>query len=160
MSNVDNMPEVEIEVPHFVKIYCQNRTTEYTKYLDPTQLKKAFHNKDLKVKVCPGGYNYGTESLTRCYITQTVKPLTVLKNPMLMYAAELEYRTWKVEYPISLQEARWLLIDSYPQTNNVAQPDSCLILIQERKGACKLNINQTVELAQERRQKRRQTCYA
>lgn len=157
MLDKETMPEVEIEVPHFVRVYCQNRTTEYTKYLDPIQLKKAFHNKDLKVKVCPGGYNYGTESLTRCLITQTVKPLTVLKNPMLLYAAELEYRTWKVEFPITLQEARWKLIDSYPQTNNVAQPDSCLVLIQERKGACKLDINETVDIARERR---RQRCYA
>lgn len=159
MSN--NMPEVEIEieVPHFVKIYCQNRTTEYTKYLDPIQLKKAFHNKDLKVKVLDK-----IDDLVRCHITQIVKPLTVLKNPMLMYAAELEYRTWKVEFPITLQEARWKLIDSYPQTNNVAQPDSCLILIQERKGACKLNISEIVELANERRANRRKKeerlCYA
>lgn len=152
MSN--NMPEVEIEVPHFVKIYCQNRTTEYIKYLDPIQLKKAFHNKDLKVKVLDK-----IDDLVRCYITQIVKPLTVLKNPMLMYAAELEYRTWKVEYPISLQEARWLLIDSYPQTNNVAQPDSCLLLIQERKGACKLTITETVEISKQRRKERRQACY-
>lgn len=165
MLEKENMPGVEIEVPHFVRIYCQNRTTEYTKYLDPIQLKKAFHNKDLSVKVCKDGhYNYGLEKLTRCRIIQRVKPLTVLKNPMLIYAAELEYRTWRVEYPISLQEARWLLIDSYPQTNNVAQPDSCLILIQERKGACKLSISETVELATERRQARRRkettSCYA
>jgi hypothetical protein len=156
---LDNMPEVEIEVPHFVKVYCQNRTTEYTKYLDPIQLKKAFHNKDLKVKVLDK-----IDNLVRCHITQVVKPLTVLKNPMLMYAAELEYRTWKVEFPITLQEARWKLIDSYPQTNNVAQPDSCLILIQERKGACKLSISETVEIATERRSIRRKKeeklCYA
>jgi hypothetical protein len=81
-----------------------------------------------------------------------------------MYAAELEYRTWKVEFPITLQEARWKLIDSYPQTNNIAQPDSCLILIQERKGACKLSISEIVELATERRIARRKKeerlCYA
>jgi hypothetical protein len=156
---LDNMPEVEIEVPHFVRIYCQNRTTEYTKYLDQIQLKKAFHNKDLKIKVLDK-----IDDLVRCHITQIVKPLTVLKNPMLMYAAELEYRTWKVEFPITLQEARWKLIDSYPQTNNIAQPDSCLILIQERKGACKLNISETVEIATERRSIRRKKeeklCYA
>jgi hypothetical protein len=156
---LENMPEVEIEVPHFVKVYCQNRTTEYTKYLDPIQLKKAFHNKDLKVKVLDK-----IDTLIRCHITQVVKPLTVLKNPMLMYAAELEYRTWKVEFPITLQEARWKLIDSYPQTNNIAQPDSCLILIQERKGACKLSISEIVELATERRIARRKKeerlCYA
>lgn len=159
MSEKDNMPEVEIEVPHFVRVYCQNRTTEYTKYLDPIQLKKAFHNKDLKVKVLDK-----IDNLHRCHITQIVKPLTVLKNPMLMYAAELEYRTWRVDYPITVQEARWLLIDSYPQTNNVAQPDSCLILIQERKGASKLTISETVELANERRETRRnkedKLCYA
>jgi hypothetical protein len=83
---------------------------------------------------------------------------------MLMYAAELEYRTWRVEYPISLQEARYLLIDSYPQTNNSAQPDSCLILIQERKGACKLTLSETIELASERRiarkKKEEKLCYA
>lgn len=155
------MKEIEndvplIEVPHFVKVYCQNRTTEYIKYLDPIQYKKAFHNPDLKVKVLDK-----VDDLVRCYITQNVKPLTVLKNPMLMYAAELEYRTWRVSYPISLQEARWLLVDSYPQTNNVAQPDSCLILIQERKGACKLTISETVEVANQRRKERRQgSCYA
>lgn len=144
--------ETLIDVPHFVKVYCQNRTTEYISYLNPIQLKKAFHNKDLKIKVLGS-----IDNLTRCQITAQVKPLTVLKNPMLMYAAELEYRTWRVDYPITVQEARWLLIDSYPKTNNVAQPDSCLILIQERKGACKLTISETVQMASERR---RQKCYA
>lgn len=153
---IDKNVEVPlIDVPHFVKVYCQNRTTQYIKYLSPLELKKAFHNKDLNVKVLDK-----SDDLTRCLITQQVKPLTVLKNPMLKYAAELEYRTWRVQFPITLQEARWLLIDSYPQTNNVAQPDSCLILIQERKGACKLDINETVEIAQQRRKQRRQACYA
>lgn len=136
MSSKDNMPEVEIEVPHFVKIYCQNRTTEYTKYLDPIQLKKAFHNKDLTIKALDN-----IDDLTRCLITQRVKPLTVLNNPMLMYAAELEYRTWKVEHPISIQEARWLLQDAYPKTNcGVIYPISSLILIRENKGCCKLSL--------------------
>ena len=149
------MPLVEIDVPHYVKVYCQNRTTEYITFLNPTQFKRAFHNQDMKVKVLDK-----IDDLTRCMITQNVKPLTVLKNPMLLYAAELEYRTWKVSYPITVQEARWLLIDSYPQTNNVAQPDSCLILIQERKGASKLTISETVEMSKQRRRERRHECYA
>lgn len=160
MSN--NMPEVEveIEVPHFVKIYCQNRTTEYTKYLDPIQLKRAFHNKDLKVKVLDK-----IDNLVRCHITQIVKPLTVLKNPMLLYAAELEYRTWRVEYPISLQEARWLLQDSYSETNCGAHyPISSLILIKENKGAYKLDLLEQQQIVAERKKQgihgRRQGCYA
>lgn len=136
-----------IDVPYFVKVYCQNRTTEYIKYLNPIQLKKAFHNKDLQVKTLGA-----IDDLTRCLITQRVKPLTVLKNPMLMYAAELEYRTWRVDNPISLQEARWLLQDSYPETNcGVVYPTSSLILIKEHKGCCKLDLTEQSRIVAERK---------
>lgn len=159
MSNEDNLPDIEIEVPHFVKIYCQNRTTEYTKYLDQIQLKKAFHNKDLKVKILDK-----IDNLIRCHITQVVKPLTVLKNPMLMYAAELEYRTWKVEFPISIQEARWLLQDSYPETNcGNCYPISSLLLIKEHKGSFRLDISMHQYVVEERKRQgihgRKKECY-
>lgn len=160
MLEKENMPGVEIEVPHFVRIYCQNRTTEYTKYLDPIQLKKAFHNKDLTIKALDN-----IDNLTRCLITQQVKPLTVLKNPMLLYAAELEYRTWRVEYPISVQEARWLLQDSYPETNcEPCYPISSRVLIRKQKGAYVLDMSEMAIIVESRKEQRihgrKIGCYA
>jgi hypothetical protein len=79
-----------------------------------------------------------------------------MKNPMLLRAAELEYKTYNGEFPISIQEARWILIDEYsdkyPELNSINQPISCLNLIRKHKGTFKLCLNDTVRIANERRQ--------
>lgn len=133
-------------IPHFVKEYCANRFTEIIQYLTETQYKRLYRTDGVKIKVL------GNEGdLIRCFITRPVLPLTITRNPMLLRAAQLEYQTWAVEYPISLQEARWVLIDEYPKTNCIAQPYSCLNLIKEKKGCLKLSLNRTIELSKERK---------
>lgn len=135
-----------IDVPYYVIVYCQNRYSEVVEYLNERQLRKAYRDKECRIKV------KGNEGgLTKCVIKRPVKPLTVLRNPMLLYAAELEYRTWGVMHRISLHEARYLFVDTYPETNNVAQPNSVLKLIKEKKGALKLSLSQLCEIADERK---------
>lgn len=144
-----------IEVPYFIKVYCQNRYTEILEYLDDKTFKKLFRDKEINIKVLDGKGQYA-----KCLVTRPVKPLTVLRNPMLLMAAELEFRTYKTTHRISLQEARYLLIDSYPKCNCITEPYSALNLIKEKKGSFKLSLTEIVTLAKERRERKMQKCYA
>ena len=142
------------DVPEYVVKYCKGRFTEIVEYLTDEQYSKLYRRSeetsDVHLKVLPreAGSIY-----IRCLVTRRVLPLTVMKNPMLLRAAELEYKTYNGEYSISLQEARWLLIDEYPKTNCINQPYSCLELIRQHRTSHKLNLNDTVRICKERRNK-------
>lgn len=135
-------------VPIYVSQYCKGRTSEIIEYLTDKEYSRLIRNPEIKVKVLD---NEKGSIHIRCLITRRVLPLTVLKNPMLLRAAELEFKTYNGEYPISIQEARWILIDEYPQTNCIAQPYSCLELIRKRKNQFKLCLEDTIRISEERR---------
>lgn len=151
MNSLNLSVPVRIEVPNFIRFYCENRYTEVIEYLDKDEYTKIFRRaRTGEVKIVKA---IAKESgLTKVLVRYKVKPLTVMKNPMLKRAAELEFMTYATNYPISLQEARYILIDEYPQTNCLNEPISCLLLIRENKGCFKLSLNETVKLAEERRQ--------
>lgn len=157
------MPKVErsdrnekslYDVPEYVVKYCKGRYTEIEEYLTDKQFSKLYHlaeeSSDITYKVLPSDTSY-----IRCLITRRVLPLTVMKNPLLLRAAELEYKTYNGEFPISLQEARWLLVDEfkdkYPEVNSINQPISCLNLIRQHRRSFKLTLSDTVRISQERR---------
>lgn len=158
------MSEFKIDVPHYVKVYCRGRKTEIMEYLTEKQFSRLIRihnlsqwsgnktmyspidNDNILVQVLGG-----EEGCFRCLITRKVRPLTVMKKPILLRAAELEYKTHSFDPPISLQEARWLLIDEFPETNNTAQPNSCIKLIEERRGTHKLSLSETVRKSAERK---------
>jgi len=143
-------------VPEYVRKYCKGRLTEVVEYLTEKQysiyLRKYQHGEIKRLEVL--GSEKDSQYI-RCLVTRQVLPLTVMKNPMLKRAAELEYKTYNGEFPISLQEARWILVDEYgdkyPDLNSINQPTSCLVLIQHRRGQFKLCLNDTVRIANERR---------
>lgn len=151
-----------LDVPYFVKVYCQDRYSEVIEYLDDSSLKKLFSKEKLRLNTGCKSQKYlgdnislevleNTGNYTRCKIRRSVKPLTVMRNPMLLFAAELEYRTYAVTHPISLQEARYILVDNYPETNNISQSNSCLTLIKEKKGCFKLSLNDVRQISRERK---------
>lgn len=134
-----------IEVPYFVQRYCNGRFSEVVEYITDKKFDRLFRD-GIQVSVLAK-----EEGLLKCRVRRPVKPLTVMHNSMLLMAAELEYRTYEVSYPISLQEARWLLVDSYPKTNCIAQPYSVLKLIKEKKGSFKLSLDETIKLSKQRK---------
>lgn len=146
------------QVPEYVAKYCKGRITEVVEYLTDLQYAKLFRiaqtNPDIKLRTLESEKD---SAYIRCLVTRRVLPLTVMKNPMLLRAAELEYKTYNGEYPISLQEARWILvdefIDKYPDVNSINQPMSCLNLIRKRKQQFKLCLNDVVRIAYERRKR-------
>ena len=167
--NGEIMPKVErsdrnekslYDVPDYVVKYCTNRKTEVIEYLTEDQYKKLFRiscdNPDIKIRILEDSKD---SIYIRCLVTRRVLPLTVMKNPMLLRAAELEYKTYNGDYPISIQEARWLLIDEfkhkYPEINSINQPISCLNLIRQHRTTFKLDLNNTIRIARERKEK---TC--
>lgn len=139
-------------VPEYVSKYCQGRYTEIVEYLTDKQYsilyQKSQKDSDIKLKIL--GSEKDSQYI-RCLVTRRVLPLTVMKNPMLLRAAELEYKTYNGEYPLSIQEAKWKLIEEYPETNNIAQSNSCHILIKQHKKTYRLSLNTVVRLAEERR---------
>ena len=141
-------------VPIFVAQYCKGRYTEVVEYLTDNQysvlFRKSQDNPDIKLRVLDSEKD---SQYIRCLVTRRVLPLTVMKNPMLLRAAELEYKTYNGECSISLQEARWILEDEYPQTNNINQPNSVYLLIRRRKGQFNLSLSDVIRIAQERRQR-------
>lgn len=178
---------VRIEVPYFVKCYCNDRYTETREYLDEADLEKAFKRYKLKplptsriskIKKdepvfadCSNSSFFEGENvehfiiicredgLTKVLAKYPVLRLTVMKKAMLKRAAELEFMTYATEYPISLQEARYQLVDEYPCTHKPftpyipwLNPDSCNNLIRETKGCFKLSLNETQEISEQRRQ--------
>lgn len=178
---------VRIEVPYFIKCYCKNRYTETREFLDEYDLEKAFKRYQLKklpdsqiskIKEndpvfadCSNSSFYEGENvehfiivgredgLTKVLVKYPVLRLTVMKKPMLTRAAELEFMTYATNFPISLQEARYQLVDEYPNTHKPftpyipwLNPDSCINLIRETKGCFKLSLNETQEISMRRRQ--------
>lgn len=141
-------------VPEYVVKYCKGRFTEIVEYLTEDQYKKLFrlscNNPDIRIKLLE---NEKDSSYIRCLVIRRVLPLTVIKNPMLLRAAELEYKTYNGEFPISLQEARWLLMDEYPKTNCINQPYSCLELIKQHRTSFRLDLSDTIRISRERRTK-------
>lgn len=142
------------DIPDYVAKYCKGRFTEVIEYLTDEQYsrlyRKSEESSDITLKVLPRERD---SNYIRCLVTRRVLPLTVMKNPMLLRAADLEYKTYNGKFPISLQEARWILTDEYPETNNSFQPNSCRELIRKRKGQFKLCLSDTVRIANERRSK-------
>lgn len=178
---------VRIEVPNFVRFYCQDRYTETLEYLDEKDLKKAFNRHSLKLitssrlseikkndpvlsNIHSSSFYEGQnvehfiiigreEGLAKVLVKYPVLPLTVMKKAMLKRSAELEFLTYSTNFPISLQEARYQLVDEYPETNvNYTpsipwlNPHSCINLIRETKGCFKLSLNETVAISKQRRQ--------
>jgi hypothetical protein len=144
------------EVPEYVSKYCKGRYTEVVEYLTEKQYSRLYQisekNSDVKLRLLDSDKD---SQYIRCLVTRRVLPLTVMKSPLLLRAAELEYKTYNGEYPISIQEARWILIDEfkdqYPDLNSINQPTSCLQLIKEHRRTFKLCLNDTIRLANERR---------
>lgn len=141
-------------IPEYVVAYCKGRFTEIVEYLTNDEFTKLFRrsqsNPDIKIRVLESEKD---SSYIRCLVTRRVLPLTVKKNPMLLRAAELEYKTYNGEFPMSIQEARWKLIDEWPETNCICQPISCHILIKEHRKSARLPLSDVIRMAKERRSK-------
>jgi hypothetical protein len=139
-------------VPKYVAEYCKGRYTEVIEYLTDEEYSKLYRKSeqtsDLSIQVLGSERN---SIYIRCLVRRRVLPLTVMKNPMLLRAADLEYKTYNGEYPISIQEAKWKLISEFPETNNICQSNSCHILIRKHRNHFNLPLSDVVRIAQERR---------
>lgn len=141
-------------IPDYVVAYCKGRYTEVIEYLTDHEygilFRKSEYDPDIKIVLLE---NEKGSTYIRCLVIRRVLPLTVMKNPMLLRAAELEYKTYNGMYPMSLEEARWKLIDEFPETNNICQPNSCLKLIKEKRNQNKLPLSDVMRISEERRLK-------
>jgi hypothetical protein len=155
------------QIPDYVYDYCKNRQTEITEYLTIGKYRTASERDSLidsaitsvlrkpgVIRVIPF-ISQDTEDYFKVVVIRKVLPLTVMKSKLLLRAAELESKTCRRDFPISLQEARYILIDEfgskYPDLNTICQPLSVLNLIRERRNQCTLDLVDTVRLAEERR---------
>jgi hypothetical protein len=152
----------EYDIPDFVVKYCIGRKTEVIEYLTDMQYAR------LSVKAGVSVHIFNNQekdsNYIRCLVTRRVLPLTVMKSDLLLRAAELEYQTYNGKFPISLQEARWILVDEfvkkYPDVNTIDQPISCLKLIRRRNKQFKLPLVVALRIADERKERKCTVSFA
>lgn len=176
MNENSNNEKFRIQVPLYVKAYIYNRFTETLEWLDAKQFRFFLNNYNLKsfddkgreidptdADRCSNDKGMQvekietSEGIRKCLIKWPVKATTILKSPMLKYAAYLEFQTYAVTHKLSIQEARYNLIDEYPDTNcGEVYPESCLNLIRENKGCHKLTYEQFVKMKAGRSKLQRQ----
>jgi hypothetical protein len=140
------------DVPDFVYKYCKNRQTEIFEYLTQHEYQRLLDQPFTKVRVLEV---LETSKLIRCKVIRPVLPLTVMRSKLLFRAAELEAKTCHKEFPIALQEARYILLDEfgkkYPDLNTITQPMSVINLIRRKRGQFRLELVDALRIADERR---------
>jgi hypothetical protein len=168
-SNNDTFT-LKIAVPFYIKAYVYNRFIETIEWLDPRQFRFFVNTHNLKAYDTNGreidvahtdrisndkGMQLDKldsfEGVRKCLVKWPVKATTILREPMLKTAAYLEFQTYAVRHRLSIQEARYNLMEEYPDTNcSPTYDESCMNLIRENKGCLVLDFQQFQKLKAER----------
>jgi hypothetical protein len=153
---------LKIAVPLYVKAYVYNRFVESIEWLDAKQFRFFVNQYSLRVSennddryINDKGMQLDKletiDGIRKCLVKWPVKATTIIKDPMLMRAAYLEFQTYAVRHRLSIQEAKYILIDEYPDTNcGEVYDESCHNLIRKNKGCLELTYQQFEKLKADR----------